>query len=76
MAMMDADGEQDDLRGEGDEATYQDRASTMLDQIAQQTKLALSEAGIDIELFFLVSPNSSAILTFGIVPDAHAYISE
>jgi hypothetical protein len=45
------------------------RASLTLDQIAQQAKLALSEAGIDIELFFLVSQNSKAILTFGTPTD-------
>jgi hypothetical protein len=32
--MMDADGEKDDLTGEGDQGTYQERATAMLDQIA------------------------------------------
>jgi len=66
---MDANGEQDDLTGEGDQRTYQERATAMLDQIAQQTKLVLSEAGIDLEIFFLVSQNSTAILTFGTPTD-------
>jgi hypothetical protein len=67
--VMDADGEHDDLTDEGDQGTYQERARTMLDQIVQGAKLALCEASIDIELFFLVSQNSNAILTFGTPAD-------
>jgi hypothetical protein len=66
---MDAHGEHDDLTDEGDQGTYQERATAMLDLIAQRTKLALSEAGIDIDIFFLVSQNSNAILTFGTPAD-------
>jgi hypothetical protein len=66
---MDAHGEHDDLTEEGDQGAYQERATAMLDLIAQRTKLALSEAGIDIVIFFLVSQNSNAILTFGTPTD-------
>jgi hypothetical protein len=41
---MDAHGEHDDLTEEGDQGAYQERATAMLDLIAQRTKLALSEA--------------------------------
>src|ERR1700735_1713915 len=66
---MDTGDEQDDLMDEGDQETYQERATAMLDVIAQQTKLDLSRAGIDMEIFFLVSQNSTAILTFGTPTD-------
>lgn len=66
---MDAEDKQDELTDEGDQGTYQERATAMLDLIAQQTKLALFEAGIELDIFFLVSQNSRAILTFGTPTD-------
>jgi hypothetical protein len=69
ILVMDAHGEHDDLTDEGDQGTYQERATAMLDLIAQRTKLALSEAGMDIDIIFLVSQNSNAILTFGTPAD-------
>jgi hypothetical protein len=65
MTAMDADGDHDDLTDDNDEATYRERAAAMLDQIAQQAKQALSDAGIGIGLFFIVPRSGKAILNFG-----------
>ena len=56
-------------RRASDEAAYRERATELLDQIAQQAKQALSDASIDIELFFMVPRSSKAILTFGTLAD-------
>ena len=71
LAAMDIDDEHviDDLTDDSDEATYRERATALLDQIAQQAKQALSNAGIDIDLFFLIPRSGDAILTFGTLAD-------
>ena len=45
------------------------KASAVLDQIAGRVKSALLEAGIELELFFLVPNSGNAILTFGVSGD-------
>jgi hypothetical protein len=65
MAGMDTDAYYDDLTDNNDEATYRERATAILDEIAQQAKQALSNAGIGIDLFFIVPRSGAAILTFG-----------
>ena len=62
---MDTQEELDDLIEDDDEVTdYRARARTELDRIAQMTKLALAEDGLDLTVFFLVQ-SSGPILTFG-----------
>ena len=45
------------------------RASAELDQITRMAKQALVEAGIDLELFFMVPNSGNAILTYGTTGD-------
>ena len=51
-----------------DEADHRERAATKLDQIAQQVKQALADAGINIDIFFVI-PSSDSIITYGTVTD-------
>jgi hypothetical protein len=50
-----------------DETTYRERATALLDEIAAQARTALREAGICINVFFIVPPSGDAILTLGAV---------
>ena len=51
--------EPEEWTDDADVADRRERARAELDQIAQQAKQALSDAGIDLSLFFLV-PNSGS----------------
>ncbi|MBV8410137.1 MAG: hypothetical protein JOY64_21090 [Alphaproteobacteria bacterium] len=55
---MDAFDEQGDPTDDIGVTAHRARAKAALDQIAQQAKQALADAGIDLSLFFLV-PNSA-----------------
>jgi hypothetical protein len=78
MAAMDA-MDDDDLMTDDtampDESTddvtaYRERATSLLDEIAQQTKQALADAGIDLDIFFLIpGSGGDAILVFGTPAD-------
>ncbi len=61
----------DDVLGESmdDAADYRERAAAKIDQIAQQTKQMLAEAGIDIDVFFLIPSSGDSILIFGTPAD-------
>ncbi len=47
-----------------DELTYRERATALLDDFAQQARGALRDAGIGIDLIFVVPPSGDVILTF------------
>ena len=53
----------DDARG------YRERATSRLQDIAQQTRQALADAGIDLHIFFTIPSSGHSILTFGTVAD-------
>ena len=44
---------------------YRERAKGMLNQIAQQARLALADQCIDLDLFFLAPNSGEAILIYG-----------
>lgn len=52
-----------------DTQTHRQRATSDLDQIAQQVKRVLAENGIDVSLFFVVPGGGDAILSFGSMSD-------
>ena len=47
-----------------DELTYRERATALLDEFAQQARGSLRDAGIGIDLIFVVPPSGDVILTF------------
>jgi hypothetical protein len=47
-----------------DELTYRERATALLDEFAQQSRGVLRDAGIGIDLIFVVPPSGDVILTF------------
>jgi hypothetical protein len=49
--------------------TYRARLKGMLNEIAQEVKLALAEKSIDIPVFFLIGQSGQSILSFGTVLD-------
>ena len=80
MATMDAsddDDEHDELIDDAampDETTddvpaYRERATGLLQDIAQQTKQALADAGINLHIFFTIPSSGHSIITFGTVAD-------
>jgi hypothetical protein len=79
MDTNDANDEHDELTDTDDvpdEATddvpaYRERATSRLQDIAQQTKQALADAdaGIDLDIFFTVPSSGHSILTFGTIAD-------
>jgi hypothetical protein len=48
-----------------DEAAFRERATALLDEIAAQARNALHDAGIRLDVFFIVPPSGDAILTLG-----------
>ncbi len=58
-----------DLGDDGCLTAYRARLRGMLDEIATQAKAALSEGGIDLDLFFLVPNSGDAVLSFGTPAD-------
>jgi hypothetical protein len=68
MAAMDVPDEHDDLTDD-DVVAHRAQAAAKLDQIVQQTKWALKEHGIDLDLFFVIPRSGDSIITFGTVSD-------
>lgn len=55
-----------DYPADDDDVTaHRERAKGMLDQIAQQARLALADQCIDLDLFFLAPNSGDAILIYG-----------
>jgi len=52
----------DDL---ADEAAYRERATVILDELADQARVALRSANIPLNVYFVVGPSGDAILTLG-----------
>ena len=48
-----------------DETAYRERATLLLDEFAQRARAVLRDAGIGIDLIFVVPPSGDVILTFG-----------
>jgi len=48
-----------------DEAAYRDRATIILDGVAQRAREVLRKAGIPLNIFFVVPAAGDAILTLG-----------
>ena len=46
-------------------ATYRNQARANLDQIAKDTKQAIADAGIEMDVFFIIPNNGDSLLTFG-----------
>jgi hypothetical protein len=64
-AAMDINDALDDLTDEERVADRRARAKDLLNEIARQTKQALTEQGIDTSVFFLIPHTGDAIVTFG-----------
>ena len=47
-----------------DETAYRERATALLDKFAEQARGVLRDAGIGIDLIFVVPPSGDVILTF------------
>jgi hypothetical protein len=52
----------DDL---ADEAAYRERATALLDELAHRARIELRNAGIRLNIYFIVPPSGDAILTCG-----------
>ena len=55
-----------------DEANYRERAIALLDEFAQQAREVLRDAGIGIDLIFVVPPTGDVILTFGTAAELYS----
>ncbi len=66
---MDIHDEPDDLADDCDVTAHRARAAAKLDQIAQQTQQMLAEAGVAIDVFFLIPSSGDAVLIFGTTAD-------
>lgn len=62
---MDTPDEHDDRTHDGGVRAHRARAKAELDQIARQTRQALTDAGIDTPVFFIIPNSGDAIVTFG-----------
>jgi hypothetical protein len=67
---MDTHDERDDQTDGDAVLVHRARAKAELDQIAQQAKQALADAGIVLSLFFLVPNSNSSVLLYGSPADA------
>jgi hypothetical protein len=56
---------------QADEPAYHERATAILDELAQQARVALGNAGIRLNIFFVVPPSGDAILTLGVAANQH-----
>ena len=59
----------DDPALDDDVTAHRERAKDLLNEIARQTKQALTEQGIDTSVFFLIPHTGDAIVTFGTTLD-------
>jgi hypothetical protein len=55
-----------------DETAYRERATLLLDEFAQRARAVLRDAGIGIELIFVVPPTGDVILTFGVAAELYS----
>ena len=62
---MDAHDERDDLTDDDEVTAHRARAKDLLNEIARQAKRALHDAGIDLDLFFMIPNSGDAIITYG-----------
>ncbi len=60
----------DDFADDGAVVDHRARMRSKLDEIAQQVKAALTEQGLDFDLFFLVPHSGDSLLSFGTMADA------
>lgn len=59
----------DEVADDGDRTINRAKAKAELDGIAAQVKQALTDAGIDLDVFLLVPASGDAIVTFGTLAD-------
>ena len=59
----------DDPALDDDVTAHRERAKDLLNEIARQTKQALTEQGMDTSVFFLIPHTGDAIITFGTTLD-------
>jgi len=52
-----------------DEKAYRERATALLDELAHRARVALRNAGIRLDVYFIVPPSGDAILTLGAIAD-------
>jgi hypothetical protein len=69
MATMETHDALDDLTDDERVAAHRERAKAKLNQIAQQTRQALTQQGMDTSVYFLVPHSGDAIVTFGTAGD-------
>ena len=55
-----------------DETAYRERANALLDKFAQQARGILRNAGIGIDLIFVVPPSGDVILTFATAAELYS----
>ena len=55
-----------------DETAYRERATVLLDMFAEQARVILRNAGIGIDLIFVVPPSGDVILTFGTAAELYS----
>jgi hypothetical protein len=55
-----------------DEMAYRERATTLLDEFAQQARGVLRSAGIGIDLIFVVPESGDVILTFAMAAELYS----
>lgn len=65
---MDTDDERGDFAGD-DVPAYRKHATELLDEIAHQTRHRLADAGIEMDVFFLIPNSGHSVLTFGTLAD-------
>lgn len=65
---MDTDDERGDFAGD-DVPAYRKRAAELLDEIAHHTRHRLADAGIEMDVFFMIPSHGHSILLFGTVAD-------
>jgi hypothetical protein len=55
-----------------DETAYRERATALLDEFAQQARGVLRDAGIGIDLIFVVPESGDVILTFAMAAELYS----
>jgi hypothetical protein len=55
-----------------DETAYRERATALLDEFAQQARSVLRDAGIGIDLIFVVPESGDVILTFAMAAELYS----
>jgi hypothetical protein len=55
-----------------DDMAYRERATALLDEFAQKARAVLRDAGIALDIFFLVPASGDVILTFGAAAELYS----